>query len=211
MSASLRRRACVAAVAVGLVAAGCSGGGSSKSAPSTTTRPEARVDAVAGMVGVATAGAPAELAAADRDAVVAAVGSYVQDATVAPLEGEKVPDLSDHFAAVSAGALQGAERDALVDTDVPAATGRVTPTLEPVNLRGLADANGTIDLVGATLDVTVRATAAGGPITIHRTGELMFTRDAGTWKILGFRLAVTRDGAGLGAAGATSSTSGAAP
>jgi hypothetical protein len=35
---------------------------------------------------------------------------------------------------------------------------------------------------------------------IHRSGELMFTRDAGAWKILSFKLSVTRDGAGLGAA-----------
>jgi hypothetical protein len=209
MPPSLRRRACWAAVAVGLVAVGCSGDGSSESAPSTTTRPDARVRATAGLVSVATAGAPVELAPADRDAIVDAVGGYVQDATVAPLEGKDVPDLADRFAPTSAAALQGAERDTLVDVGVPRATGRVTPTLQPVNLRGLADGSGAVDLVGATLDVTVHATAAAGPITIHRTGELMFTRDAGTWKILGFKLAVTRDGAGLGTDGATSSTTGA--
>jgi hypothetical protein len=211
MPTSLRRRAWCAAVAVGLVAAGCSSGGSTKSAPSTTTRPDTRVEATAGLVGVATAGPPVELNAADRDAVVAAVGDYVQAATIDPLEGKQAPDLADQFAATSVGVLQGAERDALVDTDVPPATGRVTATIEPVNLRGLADRAGAVDLVGATVDVTVRATAADGPITIHRTGELMFTRETGTWKILGFKLAVTRDGDGLGAAATTSSTTGAAP
>lgn len=211
MSSSLRRRAGFAAAAAVLVATGCSGGGSSKAATTTTTRPDAKVRATAGLVGVASAGPPAELSPADRDALVAAVGDYVQDATVAPLEGRKVPDLADHFAAASAGALQGAERDALVDDGVPRATGTVTPTLQPVNLKGLADPTGAVDLVGATLDATVHATATGGPITIHRTGELMFTREAGTWKILGFRLAVTRDGAGLGAATGTSTTSKAAP
>jgi hypothetical protein len=56
----------------------------------------------------------------------------------------------------------------------------------------------------------VQAAAKGGPITIHRSGELMFTRDSGTWKILSFKLAVTREGAGLGAANTSSTTKAAA-
>ena len=167
---------------------------------------DGRVRVTPGAVTVVTSGPPAELAAADRDAVLAAVGNYVQAATVAPLEGKKAPDVATLLTATAAPALQGAERDALLDADVPRATGRVTPALQPVNLHGLADNSGAIDLVGSTVDLTVHATAAGGPITIHRTGELMFTRDGAAWKILSFRLAVTRDGAGLGAATATSST-----
>jgi hypothetical protein len=190
--------------------AGCSSGGSGKSAPSTTV-PNARVRVIPGEVNVVAAGPPAQLADADRDAVLAAIGTYVRDATVAPLEGKKVPDLASLFTASAAPALQGAERDALLDADVPRAKGRINPALQPVNLRALADGGGAIDLVGSTLDLTVQTTAAGGPITIHRTGELMFARDAGTWKILSFRLAVTRDGAGLGAASRTSSTTKAAP
>ena len=75
-----------------------------------------------------------------------------------------------------------------------------------MSLKALADPSGTISLVGSTLDLTVRTTTAKGPVTIHRSGELMFTRDAGAWKIVSFKLAVTREGAGLDAAGATSST-----
>jgi hypothetical protein len=207
MSQSLHRRACCAALLAGLTLAACSSGGSTKATP-PTTRPDARVRVTPGAVTVVTAGPPAQLADADRDAILAAVQSYVQDATVAPLEGAKqTPDLASHFVPAAAPALQGAERDALVDADVPPATGRVTPALQPVNLHALADPSGAIDLVGSTLDLTVQATAARGPITIHRSGELMFTRDAGTWKILSFRLAVTRDGAGLEGAAGTSTTS----
>lgn len=209
MSASLHRRAWATALLAGVTLAACSSGGSSAATPSTTT-PNARVRVTPGAVTVVTAGPPAELAAADRDAVLAAVGNYVQGATVAPLEGKKATDVAALFTASAAPALQGAERDALLDTDVPRATGRVTPTLQPVNLHALADPTGAIDLVGSTLDLTVQATGSGGPITIHRNGELMFTRDGGTWKILSFQLGVTRDGAGLGAAGATSSTTKAA-
>ena len=205
MPRSLQRRAWCAALVTGLTLAACSSGGSGK-ATSTTTAPNAHVRVTPGTVTVVTAGPPAELAASDRDAIVTAVGSYVQDATLAPLEGKQVPDLASHFTAAAAPALQGPERDALLDVDVPRATGRVTPSLQPVNLHALADNVGAIDLVGTTLDLTVQASASRGPITIHRSGELMFTRDGGTWKILSFKLAVTRDGPGLGAANTTSST-----
>jgi len=209
MFPSSHRRAWCAALLAGLALAACSSGGSTKATP-TTAPSNARVRVTPGTVTVATAGPAAQLADADRDAIVAAVGSYVQDATVAPLEGKPPADLTSHFVAAAAPALQGPERDALVDADLPRATGRVAPALQPVNLHALADPTGAIDLVGSTLDLTVQATASGGPITIHRSGELMFTRDGGTWKILSFRLAVTRDGAGLGAAAATSSTTKAA-
>jgi hypothetical protein len=210
MSTSTSGRAWCAALLAAATVAACSSGGSGKAGSSTTTRPtDARVKVTPLLVTVASAGPPAQLPDADKAAVFAAVGSYVQDASVDPLEGKATPDLASHFAAAAAPALQGTERDALTDTDVPRSTGRVTATLKPVNLHALADSTGAIDLVGATLDLTVQAPAAKGPITIHRTGELMFTRDAGTWKILSFKLAVTRDGAGLGAE--TSTTTKAAP
>jgi len=204
MHASPRLTFGCGALVVGIALAACSSGGSSKST-STTTPANTHVRATAGTVDVASAGGPVTLADADRDAVLTAVAAYVQDASVAPLEGKATPELAGRFTAAAAPALQGAQRDALVDTGVPHATGRVTATLQPVALRGLADRNGAIDLVGATLDATVKTTAAGGPVTVHRTGELMFTRDAGAWKILGFTLAVSRDGAGLGASTSTTS------
>jgi hypothetical protein len=198
MHLPLHRRACCAALLAGVVAVACSSGSSGKKSTPPSTAPTAtRVRVTPGLVSVASAGNPAQLPDADRDAVFAAVRAYVQDATVAPLEGKKVPDLASHFAPAAAGAITGPERDALLDADVPRAKGRLTVSLEPVSLKALADQTGAIDLVGSTLDVTAQTTAAGGPITIHRSGELMFTRDAGTWKILSFKLAVTRDGAGL--------------
>ena len=206
MFSSSHRRACWAALLAGLTVAACSSGGTSKSTSTTTVARDVRVRVTPGAVTVVSAGPPAQLADADRDAIVAAIGGYVQDATVTPLEGKEAPDLASHFVAAATPALQGPDRDALVDADVPRATGGVTPKVQPVNLHALADPSGAIDLIGSTLDVTVRSTAAGGPITIHRSGELMFTRENGDWKILSFRLAVTRDGAGLGAASGTSST-----
>ena len=188
-----------------MILAACSGSSSSK--PGTTsTRPAkpAAVSATVGTVTVAAGGLPAKLADADRDAVLAAVGHYVEAATIAPLSGKPTKNLAAQFTASAAPALTGPEQDALLDTTVPRST-VVTTKLAPVNLTALSDQAGAIDLVGTTFDLTVSAKSKKGPITIHRSGEFMFTRDAGAWKVLGFTLAVTRDGAGLGT-GPTSTT-----
>lgn len=194
-----------------MLLAACSGSSSSK--PDTTTTraaPGTKVTATVGTVTVAVAGIPGQLADADRDAVLTAIDRYIDSATIAPLSGKQPKSLASQFTASAAPALTGPEQDALVDTAVPHATGAVTAKLAPVNVTALSDQAGAIDLIGTTFDLTVNATAETGPITIHRTGELMFTRDAGTWKILGFTLAVTRDGAGLGTA-PTSTTGSKAP
>lgn len=195
------RRVFAAAVGAFTLLAACSGSSSSK--PETTTTraaPRTKVTATAGIVTVAPGGLPGTLADADRHAVLAAIDRYIDSATIAPLSGKSAKNFAGQFTASAAPALSGPEQDALVDTAVPRATGGITAQLAPVNLTALSDQAGAIDLIGTTFDLTVNANATAGPITIHRTGELMFTRDAGTWKILGFTLAVTRDGAGLGTA-----------
>ena len=136
----------------------------------------------------------------DRDAVLASIDRYIAGATIAPLSGASTATLAADFSAGAAAALTGPEQDALTDSAVPKATGAVKATLAPLNLTALSDQAGAIDLVGTTFDLTVNTEASGGPVTIHRTGEFMLTRNGGAWKILGFTLAVTRDGAGLGAA-----------
>ena len=186
-----------------ILLAACSSGSSSASKPTTTTttRPAARaIHATVGTVEVASSGKLVALADADRDAVLASIDRYVAAATLAPLGGKAATTLAADFTTSAAPALTGPEQDALTDTAVPKASGSVRATLAPLNLTALSDQSGAIDLVGTTFDLTVNTTASGGPVAIHRTGEFMLTRDGGAWKILGFTLAVTRDGAGLGAA-----------
>jgi hypothetical protein len=184
----------------------CSSGSSASSSSSTTSAPKsATVNATSGLVGVASAGQPVELSAEDRAAVLHAVDGYVQAATIDPLAG-KPAKLDALFATGAAPLPTAPERDALSDDGLPKTTGGSKATLMPVSMSGLADTTGAIDLVGTTLDLTVTGKAKDGDITIHRSGELMFVRDGGSWKILSFKLAVTRDGAGLGPA--PSSTTG---
>ncbi len=132
--------------------------------------------------------------------MLASIDRYIAGATIAPLSGTSPATLAADFTATAVPALTGPEQDALTDSAVPKATGAVKATLAPLNLTALSDQAGAIDLVGTTFDLTVNTSASGGPITIHRTGEFMLSRDGGVWTILGFTLAVTRDGAGLGAA-----------
>ena len=194
------RRYLWAAGAITFISA-CSSGSSPSAKPTTTTHPApGAIHATAGKVDVASSGKIVAFADVDRDAVLASIDRYIAGATIAPLSGKSAATIAADFTDAAAPALTGPEQDALTDSAVPKATGEVKATLAPLNLTGLSDQAGVIDLVGTTFDLTVNTEASGGPVTIHRTGEFMLTRNGGAWKILGFTLAVTRDGAGLGAA-----------
>lgn len=195
------------AAATCVALAACSGSSSPASAPRKPSSPKVgEIRAVPALVVVKSAGAEVPFPDADRVAVLRGVETYVNDATLAPLKGTR-SDVAKLFAPDAAPPETALDYDAFGDASLPKATGRVTATLEPVSLIALADPTGAIDLIGATVDLTVSATTKPGPIHIHRTGELMFTRDGGEWRILSFKLAVTRDGAGLGTASTTTSGS----
>lgn len=206
-----RATASIFALAAIVLVVGCSSD-SKKSGTSTPTAPPvANLSVKLGLAGVASAGAPVPLADADRQAVLNGVSGYIQSATLEPLQHPNADPAGKKLAALlapsAAAALTGPEHDALTDIGVGPATKAVNTKLVPVSLAGLADRTGAVDLIGATLDLTVSTQAKLGPITIHRTGELMFIRDGSAWKILGFKLAVERDGAGLGPVTSTASGS----
>lgn len=191
--------------ALTLAAAACSGSDGSKAQPTSTTAPATKLAAKTAFVNVVSVDGEHALSPEDQKALVGATVAYVREATVRPLKGQPNPDLAKLFVPAAAASLQGPEAASLVDSGLPKATS-VDVKLAPVNLHGLADGSGAIDLVGGTIDLTATARTAAGPVTIHRTGQLMFERDSGTWKILGYQLAVTRDGAGLEAAPSTTTT-----
>lgn len=153
-----------------------------------------------GPVRVETTGAPGELPNPDRRAVLATLAAYVQDATLRPLAG-RAPTLGT-LSPDLAGALDERQRDALVDEGLPLAAGRPRVRAAPVPLTALLDGDGRPVLVGAALDVTVRAPRPGrGPIEVHRRGELVLRAVGGEWRISSFRLEVSRTPAGAPEAG----------
>ncbi len=192
---------------------GCSGGGSDHTGTS------AKVDSPNGSslelrsagVQVETTGAPATLGNADRDAIVDTVRRYVIAATIDPFHGKKVGDLTPLFTLPAVAALSGLDRVAALDEGVPKATGLVKVTSAPMILTALSDPMGLINLVGTSLYIDARATTKDGPVRVKRSGQLVLSRDAGTWKIASFKLAADRSGSGLGSTTTTRATGDSSP
>ena len=191
-------------------AAACSGGGG-KSASTPTTRPGTAVPIAAGPVTVTASGIAGTLSNADREAIVETVRRYVTAASIDPFRGRPVGDLASVFAATAVTAANGPDRATVVDDGLPKATGKVTATAKPLAITALTDPSGAVVLVGVTLDLDVRASAAKGPVRVKRTGELVLEKDGPSWKITSYRLAVDRSGAGLGPAAAPTSTTASTP
>jgi len=179
-----------------------SGCGGDRSSRPVADRPAgvAAVRLVPGPVRVEPTGTPGELSGPDREAVLAALATYVQDATLRPLAG-RAPTLGT-LSPDLAGVLDEHQRDALLDEGLPRTPGRPRVQATPVPLTALLDGDGRPALVGAALDVTVRAPLAGrGSIEVHRRGELVLRPVGGQWRIASFRLEVSRTPAGTPEAG----------
>ena len=134
-----------------------------------------------------------------RSKILAVVSTYVNAATVKPLQTGAVDDaaLATTLGPAATQRATGLDRVTLVDEGIPKAVGRIRVNTLPVQLTALADSSGRIVVVTARLDSIARTRAAKGPITISRKGELVFTPDGDTWKIDGYDLAVERSGKGL--------------
>jgi hypothetical protein len=190
---------------VALALAGCGGGSDAKAAvpaPAGTT-----FQLEAGPVNVDASGNPAQLSDADRNAIVDTVRRYVVAATINPLTGKPVGDLTPLFTPPASLAVQGPDRAAAVDDGVPKATSTVKVDTSPMLLTALSDPAGAINLVGASLYLDATTRSAQGPVQVKRSGELVLSRDTGnTWKIASFRLTADRTGAGIDRAAATGAT-----
>jgi len=134
-----------------------------------------------------------------RAKILAAVSTYVNSATVAPLQTGVVDDaaLGTTLGPAATFRAAGVDRGALVDEGLPKATGRIVVNTLPLKLTALADGDGRIVVVTARLDSIARTRTEKGAITISRKGDLVFTPDGDTWKIDGYDLAVERSGKGL--------------
>jgi hypothetical protein len=200
-------RALTATLSAALVVllAACGGGGDDEP-KATKTSTGASVDLTAGDVTVEAAGNPGTLADADKAAIVDTLKQYVTATSINPLEGKSVGDLGPIFTAAASASLKGPDGAAATDEGLPKATAKVVAKAPPVALTALSDPSGAIDLVGATVYLYVDTKAAGGPIHVLRSGELVLRRDAGAWKIDSYKLTVNRTGTGVTAATATTTT-----
>jgi hypothetical protein len=213
-----RRRAVVAVVAVlvvglgaGLALASCSGGGDDAARTATTAAPKTTVDIRLGDVTAESAGAPVSVASDQSQHVLDALTTYVKGATVQPLRTGK-PATADFGAIFDANTLASAtttDRGVLLDEGLPAVTGDLTVTAQPVALVGLGDPSGNLTLITAALvfDATGPTKAKGAPLHVVRKADFTLQPDpTGAWKISAYDVVVTRDGANL----SSTTTSGAA-
>jgi hypothetical protein len=196
---SFRALTATLGAALVVVLAACGGGGDDTAKPAKTST-GASVRLTAGNVKVEAAGNPGTLADADKTAIVDTLKKYVIAVSVNPLEGRPVGDLGPIFTAEASASLSGPDGAAATDEGLPKATAKVVAKAPPIALTALSDASGAIDLVGATVYLYVDTKAAGGPIHVLRTGELVLRRDTGAWKIASYKLSVNRTGAGVTAA-----------
>jgi hypothetical protein len=87
---------------------------------------------------------------------------------------------------------------------------KITATAQPIAITALSDPSKAIGLVGVPLNLQVSARTPKGPVQVHRVGELALERAGGSWRIVGFRLAVSRAGADIGTTVPSTSASGGA-
>lgn len=232
-SSARTRQPAAAAIAAVLVAAGliaaCSGGddgdaaaGDDTSSGTSAPAPSGELPLRVGEITVESLGEPAELDGGVRDAVLEAVQAYVDEASLRPLLEGEAAGIDDLFgegvrARVARG---GPDRGALTDDAVPRATHSLRTRAEPVALAALADGFGGYVWVAATVDYTIETLVEGGPLTIHRFGDLYLSKGGPGWIVTAYDIAVTRetrdgrqtDGAGGGSgtgSGGSGSTAGA--
>jgi hypothetical protein len=192
------QRLCAVALALTALVATSVASASATTASAKTRKPVAKI--TAGDVTMYKVGNdPATIPDDVRTKVLAALTTYVNAATVKPLQTGVVDD-SALAAALGPAATQraiGIDRGTLVDEGIPKAKSRIIVNTLPVKLTGLADANGRVVIVTARLDSIARTRTEWGAITIARKGDLVFTPDGDNWKIDGYDLSVERSGKGL--------------
>jgi hypothetical protein len=210
-----RRRIGVAAGLVTVVAvlglAGCSGGGDSSAAPTTTISRGTKVDLPLGDVSAASAGPAVAVTPAQSQAVLDVLSTYVKDATVQPLRSAKpaTADLTAVFDPTTLTPATTTDRGVVFDEGLPKVTGDLDVVSQPIAIVGLGDQGGNLTLASAAvlLDVKGQTATKNDPIHIVRRADLVLAPDAsGAWKVTAYSMVVTREGGGLGTPTTTTSS-----
>jgi hypothetical protein len=203
--------AIVGVIAVIVVVAGGSDDTKTSSSAPTTAQPENSVSLPLGDVTADSAGPAVTVTPEQSQQVLDVLGTYVKDATVAPLRSAS-PATADLATVFDAGTLARAtttDRGVVFDEGLPKVTGNLDVVAQPIALVGLGDQGGNLTLVTAAvvMDVTGRTAVKGPPLHIVRKADFVLAPDGtGAWKVTAYNMAVLRRGAGLDA---TTTTTGA--
>jgi hypothetical protein len=149
-----------------------------------------------GGINNANAGAPATLGGDDANQIMATVGQYVDKGLIAPVKSGKTPtDVSGLFDGGTQVAIQGPDKDVLFETGATRRTGDFKPSADPVIITALSDANGKFVLATASFKYRADVGVQGGTMSTARSIALTFAPGNGSWKITGYDVSVTRQGA----------------
>jgi hypothetical protein len=170
--------------------------GGSKPKPVTTTV-LGEVKLTLGGVSNANAGTPAALGDDAANQIMAALGQYVDKGLIAPVKTGEPPaaDVAALFDGGTQAAIQGPDKDVLFENGTPKRTGNFTPTADPVLITALSDGNGQFVLATAAFNYRADVEVDGGTMTTARTIALTFAPENGPWKITGYDVSLTRQGA----------------
>ena len=153
----------------------------------------------------ANAGAPATFGDDAANQIMTAVGQYVDRGLVVPVKtGKPAADVSGLFDAGTQAATQGPDKDVLFESGKPERTGDFKPSAEPVLITALSDGNGQFVLATASFVYRADVGVEGGTLNTARAIALTFAPENGEWKITGYDVSLTRQGAQV--EGSTTST-----
>ena len=154
----------------------------------------------------ANAGAPATFGDDAANQIMTVVGQYVDQGPdrAGQDRASRPRTCAGLFDAGTQAAIQGPDKDVLFESGKPALTGDFKPAAEPVMITALSDGNGQFVLATAAFTYRADEGVEGGTLTTARTIALTFTPENGAWKITGYDVSLTRQGAQV--EGSTTST-----
>jgi hypothetical protein len=185
-------------VALCLALGACSGGSKKKTTEPTTTQPPKVLTVTTatlkiGKVDIQSAGPPnVQIDKATGKVVLTAAQKYIDAAVFAPLsKGELGAGYSALFDQGLQKVASGPDKPALTDLEV----GKVatfTAKATPVNLSALVGTLGEMQYIATNFDLTVKASATSGPMTITHHIEFTFAPSGKTWLVTAYRVQSVR-------------------
>ncbi len=171
-------------------------GGSDDNAGPSKKSVSANLQLTLGGVQNANAGTPATLGDDAAGQIMTAVGQYVDRGLIEPVKtGQPAKNVSDLFDSGTQAAIQGPDKDVLFETGQPKRTGNFIPAADPVLINALSDNGGQFVLATASFGYRADVAVQGGTLNTVRSIALTFTPENGAWKITGYDVTVTRQGA----------------
>jgi len=154
------------------------------------------VQLVLGGVQNVNGGKPATLPDDAANEIMQVVGMYVDRGLVVPVKTGKPPEgVTELFDGGTQAALEGPDKDVLFENGEPQLAGDFKPAASPVIITALSDGNGRFVLATAAFDYSAEVVVKTGVLATTRNVALTFSSEGGPWRITGYDLSVTRQGA----------------